>query len=141
MIEIENPTEQQLFDHVLQALWDQGAIAIEAIAGGSCMYHTLEGKKCGIGHLLNEQEMKFCQPKGGSSMSIWRILNIPDAKKHMRPWWFEHSGDFFRELQGVHDNIGLNSFHANLMLTAKGFAKKYSLSDELIRKLEPELVR
>jgi hypothetical protein len=91
------PSNQEIFDTVARAILKQGApsVIIDDNDSCSCRYRGVNGAKCAVGHLINDDE--YC-----ASMEDMPVLLL--YNKNMLPERLRESINILLRLQAAHDN-------------------------------------
>ena len=97
-------TPQELLSKSYLALKDQGCRgAVHTSNGTECSYITDTGLRCGIGHLLTEDQAVTWQYKLGGDVAYILRNNRGDPAI---PGWVEPNIELLSELQNAHDGLG-----------------------------------
>ncbi len=111
-------TKQELFDKVCEGLasqnWEQ--------CFHECCRYEYNGKRCAIGHLIDEKEFQAQYGKKLCEM-IGTVTISPSIKKYICEKYGEENIDFLRDLQRVHDNAS----DANMKRKHEEFAELHDL--------------
>jgi hypothetical protein len=139
----DDATPQQIFDYVLQFLWDQNALSK---SGSACLYLGPNNTRCAVGCLMTTEEAEWADTiKSNWSPDLGVSVNalVENFGAPLRPF-FKKNASLLLILQRIHDNIieGL-SFRAELThrfrSSFNAYQHAYDLNDTLLKKLEAEL--
>lgn len=100
MILTENLTAQRIFDHVAVQLALQGA---PSMIGVSCAYRGAGGTKCGVGFLLDDDEVGGC-----NRISVGRMCQSALLPERLVPYLA-----LLMDLQDAHDVASVQSLFRN----------------------------
>lgn len=110
---------QKMFDKAVGGVVAQGCLGMDE-PGGFCRYRTSGGPKCGIGHLIPDEEYELAFEELGVRQISGRVPAFADL-----PDW----GLLFLEnLQACHDN---SDSLARFVLEARELAEQYQLDPDV----------
>lgn len=114
MLTITKEKQQELFDQVVAGLALQGFQTATDVNG--CLYRAPNGRKCGIGQLIKDEDYDPVMERNGVYQSVvYRILEKSTGIEPTR-----ENLNWFGDLQGCHDNACFErSMEQNLVLFAK----------------------
>lgn len=114
--------KQEIFDTAYNGVMNQNGVAIagEGNVGGrsagSCFYRKKmengDVLKCGVGHLLTDEELLACRNSAnvemGSTASLYtlnhrNLFSISSVSRNMLPEHLREHADFLSKIQTVHD--------------------------------------
>lgn len=98
-------TRQEIFDKVASHLLRQNAKSVVTAGAIGCSYRGIEGRKCAIGILIDDDEY---EPEM-EGRSVGKLLDFPQCS-----WMWQHQG-FLRELQNIHDTFPPEEWEDNLI--------------------------
>lgn len=126
----DNPTAQQVFDHVVTSVLAQGYRCTDL--GGACAYHTPAGARCAVGWCLPEDVARaFAEYAADSVTSVVEDMPLADLGA---PAWVRLHLDLLSDLQYAHDNAGIRNgmpapqhFAADFRAAARTVASSHDL--------------
>lgn len=92
-MDLRHATKQQVFDHVVHSLLEQGQPA--RTAHGFCKYHTAEGLSCAVGTLIDDDQYKPTMEGQGVVDLAARFPSLGIRPDHVT---------LLCDLQGAHDD-------------------------------------
>lgn len=125
-------SHSDLFNFVIQKLLEQDGPAMKKTFSGTfCAYRAENGRKCGIGHIISDEDYSdtFEMANAASIYDVIVLKKIGAGKEYTRE---EKRGYFLQRLQQIHDrNADLGFSETNqlwqskpqLALSAINFAK------------------
>lgn len=96
--------KQEIFDTVATALLKQGnpSATLAVNEGGNasvrCHYLMEDGRRCGVGHLMNDAEMDVCRDSRAS------VHGLVSAYRNSLRDFFNSEAYFLRQVQRAHDD-------------------------------------
>lgn len=113
---------QLFFDTAVAGIIAQGRPSVDN--GGACVYRTIDGLKCALGHVMAEADYRPSFenkiPGEQSTEHLNRALGLETGEDII----------FAQDLQSVHDDFALNpsdKFVANFTSAARSFAMSHEL--------------
>jgi hypothetical protein len=122
---MEQTSEQQLFDTVVNHLRKQGAKSIAYNEDGTpklqygntkCLYRSPDGKKCAAGAAITDEQYKP-EMEGKSIRAVIIQLDITSLSQH---------AELLSELQGVHDIHEVPQWERGFEKVARRFQLTYT---------------
>lgn len=120
-------TRQELFDKAVRAMILQGEPAYD----GGCRYCTGDGRRCAVGHLLTDEELRLTRDYPEGTINFL-VVNIPAIRTA-----YGYEVNFLRDLQLCHDGPALDGFVGSAWLrrfieNARFLAGRMCLDDKVI---------
>ena len=116
------PTAQDVFDTAALGMLTQGAKSI-ATDGYQCVYRGENGRKCGAGFVLTDEEA--AKADANEVDAGIHAVCPPRLKKHV---------DLLSDIQSCHDGYGVREWPRRLRV----IASKYQLSQSVVESWEIE---
>lgn len=110
---------QVLFDRVVERLVAQGRKAVQKDSDGEeqCVYNTVGGERCALGHCLTDEGLDHLHPDSGSIKQLLEGRVLTGASEYLR--------SFLNSLQNAHD---LSRSRVDWVGLMRDLAQRYVLS-------------
>lgn len=129
MIDIDNATEQQIFDYVVKALLKQGQKSYDPVTR-RCCYRDNYGNKCAAGYLISDDKYQPAMENCGWAAIVRDYFYRPSCRKD----------NLICEMQSGHDlcdTINPKSTRFDLQDFDERFseiAERYNLNSDVLKK-------
>lgn len=123
---------QEIYDVVMLALWNQNKQSISEVIETSCAYRRTDGVKCAIGHLIPDSlYRKYFEMNDVENLSI--VIRERNNKKFI-PFlnFLQENLDFLQEMQTFHDDFSVNHYYDSFRDYMKGCAPNFAEEHGLI---------